>query len=128
MRHHPHDGAVAPGSVTPTSDKAHLQAGFIEGQETTDSRDCASVVGERKAAAELTARAARVGLTLRSGHAGSWDLFNQAGQPVSTPSLLAAAALIGACEMACSDIGALATELHSLRAVGDMLRQIGGRP
>lgn len=52
MPEHQHDGAAAPGPVTPTSDNAPWQARVGENGET-DSPDCAEKANQRKRLADL---------------------------------------------------------------------------
>jgi hypothetical protein len=91
--------AAPPSGVTPTSDNAPWQA-RVEGNEKTDNRDFASDDAHGKALATMKARAARCGCTLHALADGGF-LVGRWGYSKALPCL---------------------------RAVGDLLRQIGGRP
>lgn len=86
------------GSVTPESDNARRQPGVIGEQESADSGDCANDGANRKALASMTARAALCGCTLHELSGGGYLLCRWG----------------------------MSRELPCLRAVGDLLRRIGG--
>jgi len=93
-------GAAAPPhvGVTPTSDNAPWQA-RVEGNEKEDNRDFASDDANGKALSAMAARAALAGCALYELGEGGF-LVGGRGYSKAAPDL---------------------------RAVGDMLRQIGGR-
>lgn len=90
--------AYRKGPVTPESDNARRQPGVIGEQVSADTRDCANEGAERKAFAMMTARAALCGCTLHE--------------------------LSGGGHLLCR--WGISRELPCLRAVGELLRRIGG--
>lgn len=115
-----HDGATAPGLVTPRSDDARELAGCAgtKGQGKEYGADCAvSVAGgkagdaHRKRLATLTARAALLGLELHELPDGTCILVGEAGQRAQVPSLQAAEALVWGCEQVRAEVAAMAGRL-----------------
>lgn len=95
------DAGAAP-DVTPTRiDNAPRLAGTegVKEQSKTDSQDCAAAFADGKALATMRARAAQAGCVLHELSGGGFLLCRWG----------------------------LTKELPCLRAVGDLLRQIGGR-
>ena len=91
-------GTAVPGQVLPTSDKAHLAVGLVGEQKQADSRYCAGDAGHGKALATMRARAALCGCTLHEMADGTY-LLGRWNYSRAVPCL---------------------------RAVGDLLRRIGG--
>jgi len=98
MTAHQHVGASVPGPVTPRSDNARLQPGVEGDQGTADGPDCAALDDDRKAVITMMAHAAQAGCTLHELASGGYLLCRWG----------------------------MAKELPCLRAVGDLLRRIGG--
>jgi len=86
------------GPVTPGSDNARRQPGVVEEQRSADSGDCANEGANREALAMMTARAALCGCTLHELSSGGYLLCRWE----------------------------MSRELPCLRAVGNLLRRIGG--
>jgi hypothetical protein len=90
--------AYREGPVTPECDNARRQPGVIGEQVSADDSDCANDGADRKALATMTARAALCGCTLHELSGGGYLLCRWG----------------------------MSRELPCLRAVGDLLRRIGG--
>ena len=99
MGTHCNDGAAAPELVTPTSDRADgANVGRVGAGQGSESPDCAALDADRKAFTRMTAHAAQAGCALHELAGGGYLL----------------------CKWG------MAKELPRLRAVGDLIRQIGG--
>jgi hypothetical protein len=90
--------AAALGRVTPTNDNARGQPGVVGEQESATNGDCANDGANLKALASMTARVALCGCTLHELSGGGYMLCRWG----------------------------MSRELPCLRAVGDLLRRIGG--
>lgn len=86
------------GPVTPQSDNARRQPGVIGEQGSANSGDCANEAENGKAFATMTARAALCGCSLHELSGGGYLLCRWG----------------------------MSRELPCLRAVGDLLRRLGG--
>jgi hypothetical protein len=74
MATHQHVGAVAPGPVTPASDEARVQPGFIgAGQEKADDCDCADH-GQPLQPSDDAASAKRVATLVALFAMNGWEL------------------------------------------------------